>query len=68
MLCFVFAIDNFHREIKTGKSKTDIWIGVNAVTRALERGECGFAIIARDAPSALVQHLPLLAFVRGTSR
>lgn len=42
-------------------------VGVNEVTRALEKGVVKIAVVCRDPkPGILVEHLPALCFVNGT--
>lgn len=41
-------------------------VGVNEVTRALEKNDVGIAVVCRDVtPRILVAHLPALCFVKG---
>lgn len=51
---------------KSCKKPARLLVGVNEVTRALERGEVEIVVVARDVtPALLVQHVPILCFLSG---
>lgn len=42
-----------------------IWLGVNEVTKALEKGVVSIVVVARDvSPPLLVAHLPVLCYIK----
>lgn len=51
---------------KSCKKPARLLVGINEVTRALERGGVALVLLARDVtPALLVQHVPVLCFLAG---
>lgn len=58
--------DNVYEIVEVARATGKIKKGSNEVTKALERGEAKFIVVAKDVtPAEVIMHLPLLAKEKG---